>query len=401
MSERLLIRLHADGQLSWLSLNAQGAAASASNVGAPSAQAVSRAQRVIAIVPAEDVLLLDTPRMSAQRSQFAKAVPFALEDQLISPVEDLHFAVPEKPGGERVAVAVVARKKLQAWIDQCAAAGVRADAMYSDAQLLPTDERTGTVAIEGQRAIWRSSPTQSGMCDVATLADWLAIVRAGEPALREFDIYDFRGDGSAPELPGRSVRYHARQRDLLTFLTAQTIKEPEVNLLQGDFAPLHRQAPTQQLWRVAALAIAAAVVLAFVYNVADYWRLSHQSAQLETTSRQILHDNFPQMDKVPGDSRQLMQSALDGLRGGADASGLLHTLTQIAPILSSTTRVTLTGLEYHNASLELGLRAPDVPALDLMRERLANLPGLQAQVTAVNTGAAGVEGRVRISVGKS
>ena len=72
-----------------------------------------------------------------------------------------------------------------------------------------------------------------------------------------------------------------------------------------------------------------------------------------------------------------MQSALDNLRGGADATGLLHTLSQIAPILSSTTRTTLTGVEYHNATLELGLRAPDVQTLDRMREQIATLPGLR------------------------
>jgi general secretion pathway protein L len=107
------------------------------------------------------------------------------------------------------------------------------------------------------------------------------------------------------------------------------------------------------------------------------------------------------MDNVPGDPRQLMQSALNNLRGGADASGLLHTLTQIAPVLASTTRTTLTGMEYHNATLELGLRAPDVQTLDRMREQLTTLPGLTVVVTSANTSADGsVDGRIRIG-GKS
>ena len=95
MSERLLIRLHPDGKTSWLTLNGQSRAASAANAGAPAAQVLSRTQRVVAVVPSENVVMLDTPRMSAQRAQFAKAVPFALEDQLISPVEELYFALPD------------------------------------------------------------------------------------------------------------------------------------------------------------------------------------------------------------------------------------------------------------------------------------------------------------------
>ncbi len=401
MSERLLIRLHPDGRTSWLTLSAQSRAASAANSGAPPAQALARVQRVVAIVPAESVVLLDTPRMSAQRAQFVKAVPFALEDQLISPVEDLYFALPDRLIGERVAVAVVARKTLQGWIDQLGAAGVRPDAIFAETQLLPVGENAGSVMIENDRAVWRSGKNQGGVSDVPALAEWLTVIRAGQPELHAMDVYDFRERAEKPPLPDRHIRYHGHQRDALSFLAAQLATEPELNLLQGEFAPTHRRAPTQRLWRNAGLLGAAAVILLFVYFIADYWKLSRQSTQLETAAGQILHDSFPQMDNVAGDPRQLMQSALDNLRGGADATGLLHLLTQIAPALSSTTRTTLTSLEYHNATLELGLRAPDVPTLDLMRERLSTVPGLNVQVTAANTGANGVDGRLRISGGKS
>ena len=106
------------------------------------------------------------------------------------------------------------------------------------------------------------------------------------------------------------------------------------------------------------------------------------------------------MDKVDGDPRQLMESALTRIRGGADAGGLLRVLAQISPTLGSTTRTTLKSIEYHNATLELGLRAPDVPALDLIRERLANLPGLKVEVTAATSATDGVDGRLRIAGAK-
>jgi hypothetical protein len=45
------------------------------------------------------------------------------------------------------------------------------------------------------------------------------------------------------------------------------------------------------------------------------------------------------------------------------------------------------------------LRAPDVPALDLMRERLANLPGFKVEVTAATSTDSGIDGRLRIVAG--
>jgi len=390
MSERLLIRLHADGQLTWLAQDAAARALSASNAGTPPAPALARAQRVIVFVPAEEVLLLDAPRLAGARAQFLKALPFALEDQLASPVEDLHFAVPDRLGEDRVPVAIVARATLRGWLDRLAAEGVRPDAIYAETQALPIEG--GCVLVEDSRAVWRM-PTHAGACDLAGLADWLALENA-PPA--GWDVHDFRDARPLP-LPIAPLRYHAGSRDALAFLAAQP--EPPLNLLQGEFAPAHRQAPAQQLWRNAAMLAAAALLLLFVYYAADTWRLARQSARLDAAARAALHEGFPDMDKVAGDPRALMQSALTGLRGGGDSAGLVPLLGRIAPTLGSTTRTTLTALEYHNATLELGLRAPDVPTLDLMRERLAGL-GLKVEVTAANSGAQGIDGRLRIGGGK-
>ena len=61
------------------------------------------------------------------------------------------------------------------------------------------------------------------------------------------------------------------------------------------------------------------------------------------------------------------------------------------------------GIEYHNGALELALHAPDLQALDLVREQLSNLENIKAEVTSANTAAGDgtIDGRVRISAGKS
>jgi general secretion pathway protein L len=395
MSERLFIRVHADGQLSWLSLDASGRAASGSQAGAPPAQALARAQRVIVLVPAEDVLLLDTPRLTGGRAQVLKALPFALEDQLASPVEELYFAVPDRLDSERIAVAVVARATLRTWLERLAADGISADALYADTQAMPVNPDRGSMLIEDTRILWRAAPVQAGVCDLAGIADALAVLTAGAAQMPVFDVFDFR-EAPPLQLAGVQVRYHARQRDALAWLAAQP--EPKINLLQGEFAPAHRHAPAQQVWRKAGALAAAALLLLFIYYGVDCWRLARQSAQLEDSARAALHEGFPEMDKVAGDPRALMQSALSGLRGGGASGGLVQLLGRIAPILGSTTRATLTALEYHNDILELGMRVPDVPTLDVIRERLAAL-GLKVEVTSANVVADGVDGRLRIGGG--
>src|SRR4249919_952046 len=137
MSDRLLIRLQADGQLTWLAQDAQGRALSGTNAAAPPPAAIAGARHVIALVPSEQVVLLETDAVSARRAQLAKAIPFALEDQLASPVEELHFALPERGAGARLGVAVVARAVLRGWIGTLDHQGIRADAIVPDALALP------------------------------------------------------------------------------------------------------------------------------------------------------------------------------------------------------------------------------------------------------------------------
>ena len=150
------------------------------------------------------------------------------------------------------------------------------------------------------------------------------------------------------------------------------------------------------MWRRAATLAGVAVLLALVFAAADWLRLSRESDRLEAEQRTALRASLPDLANVAGDPRQLMDSARLRLRGAGGGSGLLALLDRIGPILASTNRVSLRGIEYRNATLELALRAPDVAALDLVQQQLANL-GLKVEVTSASTGDKGVDGRLRIS----
>ena len=394
MSDRLLIRLQMDGQLTWLAQDAQGRALSGANAGAPSRAVIAGARHVTVLVPSEQVVLLETEAVSARRSQLAKALPFALEDQLASPVEELHFALPEHVAGARLGVAVAARTAVRGWIDTLAQLGIRADAIVPDSLAVPVPGDGAVVLIEPERALLRWGLAHACVCETAALGQWLAVVA---PATVE--IHDFR---QAPriDLPVEVARYHEGQSDPLALLATALSREPAINLLQGEFAPSHRHMPAQKLWRRAALLAAASIILALAYAGGDYLRLKRESDRLELAQHQALRLSLPEFAEVAGDPRQLMQSALTRMRGDSATGGLLPLLGRIGPVLAATTRVSLKSMEYRNATLELGLRAPDVPTLDLVREQLASLGGLKAEVTAAATSDKGVDGRLRISGGK-
>lgn len=392
MSHRLLIRLHADGRRTWLSQGEDGRPLAGATQGLPPPQALAQAKAVVVLVPASDVLLLESPAVSRNRAQLVKAVPYALEDQIAQPVEELHFALAQKVEEGRIGVAAVAHAKIKAWLALLAEAGIRPDAIVPEVLALPL----GGLLIEHDKAELRLSAWRAASIDVDFLADWLEFANDG--SLPDIDVYDAR---IAPplRLPVQPRAYHERQRDALALLASGLHGEPALNLLQGDYAPRHRNAPVTRLWRFAAMLCGGALVLAFAQLAIERYALARHSDLLDAAMRGILLEHFPEMEKVAGEPAALMKSALGRLGGGDANGGVLRVLGKIAPIIASTTRMTTRGMEYRNGVLELALTAPDVPTLDIIRERLTTVEGLKVELTAANPGANGVDGRLRITGG--
>jgi general secretion pathway protein L len=398
MPDRLLLRLQSGGDATWLRQAADGRVASGSARGFPPASALAGGAEIVVLVPAEDVLLTEAKVAARSRTQLLQALPFAIEDQLLAPVEDLHFAASED-AGETVGVAVVARASLRAWLDRLAAAGIQPDVLLPESLALPLASGSASALIEDDRAIVRLAPWSAFACAPVDLPSWLQQTLESRGA-RSLDVHDFR-DGPAPRLPLPGATYHERQGDPLAFL-ARSLGKPPLNLLHGEYASQHRAARGARWWRIAAGLAAAALVLAVVNLGFEVVQLSRASARMDTLAQEAVRQAFPDLDaaeiarSAPAD---LARSRIERLRGGTQSSGLLRVLAQIAPVLGSTSRIQTRGMEFRNGSLELGLRAPDVATLDAVRERLAALPGLKVVVTAANPGQDGIDGRIRIGSG--
>ena len=395
MPDRLLLRLHSDGDSTWLRQAADGRVLAGSTRGLPPASARAAAGEVVVLVPAEEVLLTEARVAARSRAQLLQALPFAIEDQLLTPVESLQFAASDS-GGAAVGVAAVARTTLRAWLDRLSAAGIQPDVLLPESLALPLGPDHATAMIEDDRAVVRLAPWSAFACAPSELAAWLQQANdAG--AARPLEVFDFR-EGRAAPLPVPLAAYHERQRDPLAFL-ARALGKPPLNLLHGEFASQHRAVRGARWWRIAAALAAAVLVLAVANLGFEVVQLSRASARMDALAQDTVRKAFPDVDaaeiarSTPAD---LVRTRIERLRGGTQSSGLLRVLAQIAPVLGSTTRIQTRGMEFRNGSLELGLRAPDVATLDAVRERLAALPGLKVAVTAANPGDNGIDGRIRI-----
>ncbi|MBZ0223626.1 MAG: hypothetical protein K8F35_11420 [Dokdonella sp.] len=396
MSDRLFLRLAADGSLSWLRTTASTAAVRAVP-GVPPAPALAQAREVIVLVPASEVLLTQTALTARNRATLLKALPFAVEDLLLAPVDSLHFAAASAHEG-KVGVAVVARATLDGWLDRLAAEGIVADVLIPESLALAPLDGGARVLLDAQGALVRMGPWSAFACAVDELASWFAVLPAASACL----VHDARGAGAAAlGLPGTMTVEVVR--DPLALLAAQAAELP-LNLLDGEYAiRRRRRSDGARWWRVAAALSAAVVVLAVLTLGTQVWRLSREAARLDLAAREAVLKALPDLDAKVFDRTTPAQlvAARIGTGGQTTTQGVLGVLDRIGPVLGDGgTRIQTRAVDYRNGVLELALRAPDLNALDLVRERIAMLPGCKAELTAANPGADGVDGRVRVEIGK-
>ncbi len=367
MSERLLIRIHPDHTLSWLNPGRPGAGAAL-----PESAQLREAGQVIVLVPSEAVTLTRVALPPVNPARRAQVLPFALEDQVLDDVGSLHFVASDNADDDgRHAVAIVARTMMQSWLARLAERGIAPDSLLPDCLAVPLHDGAPAVVVDGDRALVRLAADQGLVCAGDQLREWL-------PA--DIDPLVLRGD------PVDAV------------LARGLAGEPDLNLLQGDFAPRHRHAPQRRLWRLAALLAGLAILIGLTGQTTAVLRLKHANSQAEAQIRQRYQALFPDSPPVP-DPVARVRSELQRLGGSSADAGLLSVLARAAPILASHDfRLHMLGLEYRNHTLELSVRAPDLANLDRLRERLATLPGTRVELTAATPGSDGVQGRLSIGV---
>src|SRR5277367_5125354 len=139
MPQTLLLRLPPPGQeeTEWLGLDEMTANPTRQRGSLSLAAAVSRSGKVVALAPSAQILLAEPQLPPGSSAKLARAVPFAMEEQLTEDVDQLSFAIGRRGPRGATPVAVVSRSVLQGWIADLSAAGIEPQAIYPDISLMP------------------------------------------------------------------------------------------------------------------------------------------------------------------------------------------------------------------------------------------------------------------------
>lgn len=404
----------------WVTVDAGGALIGDAAHGDPLMAAETAGDnKVVALVPGANVLRTsaDIPVRGASKVQ--QALPFAMEEQLATDVDELHFAAGKRDAEGRLPVAVVERLEMEAWLELLAAAGIEPVGMYADSDAVGAIPNTTTLFIETDVITLRDADGYIAVTDhanVETTVDlWFrsretpddedttpppvnmlvyvtedaqanpateAFISGLQPRVASLDVRVL-GDGALPKL------------------AAQAVAHPGVNLMQGRYAPRSNLAVYWPAWRVAAILLACLSVTLIGAKVLEISSLNRQAATLDTAIEQAIRYTFPEVREVR-DARRLLDSKLRALgSGGASGSTteFLDTLRVVAGAVSEGNDMNskLETINYRSGVMELRVLAPDVESLDAIQKEIVKDGTLQAEIQSANPEGDKVRGRIQVT----
>jgi general secretion pathway protein L len=413
MPQSLLLRLPAPGQeeTEWLTLDESGAPTLTRQRGPLSlAAAIGRTGKVIVLAPASQILLAQPELPPGGGAKIARAVPFALEEQLTEDVDQLSFALGRRRAGGSTPVAVVSRSVLQSWIADLSAAGIEPHAIYPDISLIPENPGQTVLWLEKQRLAVRRpgalpfavelSPVKEALVVAGVIADPLD--SSAEPKTLESAIlYVTREDWARVQTEFErmaqdfaSLKVQLLAAGPLPWLARGLHADEAVNLLQGEFSRAADYGERWRQWRVAALLAAALLGVHVAAQALQIRSAKHESAALDSEISQLFTAAMP-ADPIT-DPRRQMQERLDRIRkSGAGPQYFLRALQTLGGALANTPKTTINSLSYRDQSLEMTVNAPSLAALSQLSQLVAK-EGLAAEIQSSNPVATGVEAHLQI-----
>jgi general secretion pathway protein L len=417
MPQTLLLRIPAPGQdeTEWLSIDEAGSAINAKQRGPLSLAAVlARTAKVIALAPAAQILLAEPELPPGSGAKLARAVPFALEEQLTEDVDQLCFAIGHRQANGRTPVAVAARAVLQGWLAELSAAGIEAAVLHADISLMPDNPGQTILWLEKSRLAVRRPGALPFAVELTPVAE--ALVVAGiipdpltappeegvEPQpLENAVLYVTREDWTLvqAEFEALAAQFASLKVQILTegplpWLARHLAAAEPVNLLQGEFARSTDYGARWHRWRTAAMLAGGLLVAHMAAAALKIHQANHETKALDGEIAQIFAQTMPA--ETLQDPRRQMESRLEQIRrSGAGPEYFLRTLEVLSDAVSATPKASIDSLSYREQSLDMKVSAPSLAALSQLTQRVAK-QGLLADIQSSKPVDSGVEAQMQI-----
>ena len=341
--------------------------------------------------PAEVVRLTTTVVQADERRHLAKSLPFTLEDQIIDPVEDMHFAC-QPLEGDLFSVGLVANRLLSHWLDLLGP--LFEGPVTSEALLLPWQVGEACLLMEGDTVLVRYGNALGARIDKALLPLFLSSLDDSPASLIVYGEHQQDDLASLGEQWRQCAQW--RRGGFAAALMVAPAAGQAIHLRQGTFAPRLPFARWWQHWRTVGIAATVALVLQLGADLTEYQRLRGENVQI----REAIQASYRQANPrgaVVNPEKQLDQQLSEF---SARSQGVLFTpiLAKVTESVASMDDASISSLNFSGSTSEvrLDIVARDYQAVEVLRDRLTQ-QGMTATLETSSSRADRVRARIRVA----
>ncbi len=349
------------------------------------------------LIPSEDALLTQATVPTKQPKQILQAVPYLVEENLASDVEDCHFAIGERAENGQVSVAVINESRMRYWFSIVKTLGVVPHVMTVDLLSIPLSS-TCAVLIDGERALVRFGKSQGVPVGSDLVATTIGLLTPEQKS--DVTVYVAANDEEAISLQLSQLNAeldHPVQVKTLEYAPFESLcrefKGEVLNLLQGDFKVEQKTSSRSASWRSVAILAACAFVLHLFLVLGEAVYLDIQAQSLERDARTLYAEVYPS-DRNVRDIRRRWQNHLGG-SGGESGEFMALFVETVKNIPGA--NLTLDNINFNDSrgDLVLQLRATQSEQLIGFADTLNRL-GLSAEIGTINQVEGAVKGTVKV-----
>ncbi len=404
MRDQLILRLteQAPDQVSWLRLSDSIEHPELEQGQLKDIASVVAGAQVVVIVPSNTVWLGTAQVPTQNKQRLLKAVPYAVEEELASDVEQLHFAVEKSSLEGHVNVAAVDQQLMAYWQELLSEAGLAADFLTSELMAVAVEENAWSLVLEGNVAMLRGEDYLGFVSEIENLGIMLPLVLKEQSDQLPSHIcvwHDAQNAGITPLVPEEiEISRERLDQGLLGLIAKEGLNlSMAVNFLQGEYSRREQLGKLWRPWRYVAALAAVLFVLQLGVSVSDSAKLETDYLALKAEAKTIYKDTFPEAKRIVNVKAQMQQqlAALKG-KGAIKEITFLDLLADSGMIFKQTSGLVLKSIRYKKGVLDVELEVPSLQVLDQLKQKLTNTKGLQVEIQSAASRKNIVQGRLQI-----
>jgi general secretion pathway protein L len=336
--------------------------------------ALPLASQTEVILPANSVSFVRATLPAGNRKRMLDALPFLIEDHLITAPEQVHVVIAESLSENDAVLASIDQALLADLLKTCKVQGLLVNRILPETLVPKITVNSWVLVCNGDDSFARTGSASGFAFELNALqtepplALQLALQqdKAEQNLPNEIAVYGNQHIDLAAWSQLLAVRFVAKEADWKV-----TPPVAGMNFLQGKFQPASQGWAWLSQAKPALVLLAAMLLVALIGSSVDWARKANEKNRLDKEMKALFMNAFPDATNVVDAPLQMQRklAEMQHASGGTESGDFL-------PLLAAVTASTgglanISAMDYQNGQLSLSLQAPSEEAARALAEKLS------------------------------